>query len=140
MSIKPIFARQIYNKVKGYELRRKLFPLVKGDRIILYETSPVKSITGEFIAGEVKELEPEEVLSLIRKGVLQGCDDLDVPYVVGRRKVLVIEVKCPKLFKHQLSLSHLRRLVKGFRPPRSYMVVKNEKLIKVIEMWSREYG
>jgi len=138
MSIKPIFAKQIYDGLKGYELRRKLFPILEGDRIILYETSPVKSITGEFIAGKVKELDSNEVVDLIRRGVLRGCSELDVPYVTGKRKVLVIEVKSPKVFKRPLSLDSIREIIKSFHPPRSYAIIRNEELIRVVERLAYE--
>lgn len=133
MSIKPIFAKQIYDKVKGYELRRKLFPIFEGDHIILYETAPVKSITGEFIAGEVKELNSDKVVNLIRKGLLRGCNELDIPYVIGERKVLVIEVKSPRAFKCSLSLDDIKNIIKDFHPPRSYFVIKSKKLLRIIE-------
>lgn len=138
MSIKPIFAKQIYNKLKGYELRKKLFSIHERDRIILYETFPVKSITGEFIAGEVKELFSSDVVNLIRKGVLKGCNELDIPYIIGKRKILVIEIKSPRIYKHLLSLDNIRRIVKGFHPPRSYVIVRDKKLIRAIERLAYE--
>jgi len=139
MSIKPIFARQIYSRFKAYELRRKLFMIAEGDHILLYETAPVKSITGKFIAGHVRELSSEEVVSLIKRGLLRGCNDLDVPYVIGKRKVLVIEVKSPKTFRRPLSLDLLRKRIKGFRPPRSYIVIRDSEFIEVINEWLDKY-
>ncbi|RLE75404.1 MAG: hypothetical protein DRJ56_05810 [Thermoprotei archaeon] len=133
MSIKPTFARQILGGVKRYELRRKVFPLLEGDRVVLYESRPVMAITGEFVAGRVAEMRPEDVIKLIREDALEGCGELDVPYVVGRRPVLIIEVREPRRYVRPVTLAELRAALGGFRPPASYVLVRDPRLLSLIE-------
>ena len=53
-SIKPKHANNIYKKLKLWEFRTRLpKDLHAGDRIWLYETSPVKQITGYFMVNNV---------------------------------------------------------------------------------------
>ena len=137
MAIKPIFAERILNGIKKYELRRKVFPLNSGDKVIIYESSPVKAITGEFTIGRVSELNSEEVIKMIKRGELPGSDERDIPYVTGNRPILVLEVKNPIRYAIPIPLETIKEYVPKFRPPLSYVIVRNHKLITLIEYWKR---
>jgi len=119
LSIKPLFGEQILSGVKGYELRRR-GRFEPGSIMVLYESTPVRAVVGEFKAGRVFRVELGELLELLRRGELRGCGEADVPYVLGARRVVVIEVVDPVRYPRPLSLAELRRLIPGFRPPMSY--------------------
>ena len=140
MSIKPIFAKEIYEGIKKYELRRKIFGIEPFSLVILYESSPKKAITGKFIAGKVVEMNSEVVIRLINEGKIEGCTELDIPYVTGKRKILVIEVLNPKKYKRELTLSIIRSHIPKFKPPLSYMRLKNKSLLSLIKKWEKRYG
>ncbi|RLE96840.1 MAG: DNA-binding protein [Thermoprotei archaeon] len=119
LSIKPVFGEQILSGVKGYELRRR-GRFEPGSIMVLYESSPVRAVVGEFKAGRVFRVELDELLGMLRRGELRGCGEADVPYVLGARRVVVIEVVEPLRYPRPVTLAELRRLVPGFRPPVSY--------------------
>lgn len=119
LSIKPVFGEQILSGAKGYELRRR-GRFEPGSAIVLYESSPVRAVVGEFRAGRVFRVELGELLEMLRRGELRGCGEADVPYVLGARRAVVIEVVDPVRYPRPLGLAELRVLVPGFRPPLSY--------------------
>lgn len=107
--IKPLFAAQIYSGLKKYELRRRV-RVSRGDLIVLYETAPVKALTGEFTAGEVALRPAEAVRRDIAAGLLKGCDERDLPYVGLKGLVAVIEVRTPRVYLKPITLDELRKL------------------------------
>lgn len=134
MSIKPIFARQIYSGRKGFELRKR-GRIKEGSRIVLYETAPLKAITGEFRAGKVTILEFNDVNRMLFEGKLRGCDKRDLNYVKGGKRIQVIEILSSKEYNTSLRLKELRALIPGFTPPRSYIMLTKERyepLLKAI--------
>jgi len=116
MSIKPIFGEQILEGVKGYELRRR-GRVAPGSIVVLYESSPVKAVVGEFRVGRTFYASFEELARRIRRGELRGCGEEDIPYIKGSGRVLVMEVLDPLRYPRAVSLAELRRAIPGFRPP-----------------------
>ena len=53
LSIKPKYADKIFNGTKTVELRRICPKVTEGDLILVYVSSPVKALVGEF---EVKKI------------------------------------------------------------------------------------
>lgn len=121
MSIKPKFGEHILAGEKKIELRKMFQPIMKGDRILLYFSSPVKALVGEFTAGEVYSGAVEEVKRLVKKMGEVGVGEEDWLYVVGARRALAIEVVEPKRYPRIVSLEVLRRRIPGFMPPMSYL-------------------
>jgi len=136
LSIKPYFAKQIYRGVKKYELRRKVGEIKPYSILIIYESKPVKAITGIVEIGEVKVLSSKTVEALILSGKLEGCKAEDIEYVKGERDVLILEIMKKKCLKKPITLKELRALIPRFNPPLSYFRIDNkpkyDKLIKVI--------
>lgn len=56
MSIKPKFAYAILEGSKGFEFRRKLFKVQTVERVILYASSPIQRIVGEFQLSAIHSL------------------------------------------------------------------------------------
>jgi len=52
LSIKPKFAEEILSGVKMFELRTGS-GIESGSRVVMYVSSPVKALVGEFTAGRV---------------------------------------------------------------------------------------
>lgn len=48
LSIKPQFAELIFNGIKKYEYRRHIFSERNIQKVVVYASSPVKKIVGEF--------------------------------------------------------------------------------------------
>jgi len=130
--IKPLFAAQIYSGHKRYELRRRV-RVSRGDLIVLYETAPVKALTGEFTAGEVVLRPAEAVRRDIAAGLLRGCDERDLPYVGLRGLVAVIEVCAPRVYLEPITLNELRKLSIRLRLRGPFRADRYPELVRLIE-------
>ncbi len=130
LSIKPKYGKAILNQIKKFELRKCVGkPIRSGDLIIMYFTSPIKAVSGYFIAGRVY-IEHPEVLKLIMSKVENtGIDEEDWSYVENYPKAMAIEVINPKPCR-PVSLEKLKQL--GITPPMSYMFLKHDKARQLI--------
>lgn len=61
LSIKPDFAEKIFTGEKKYEYRRILFKNKNIKHIIVYASSPVKKVIGEFEIADIITDDPKEV-------------------------------------------------------------------------------
>lgn len=61
LSIKPEFANKIFEGTKKYEFRRALFKNPDIKKIVVYASSPVQKVIGEFEIEEVLNLEVNEL-------------------------------------------------------------------------------
>ena len=48
LSIKPEFAEKIFNGTKKYEFRKNIFKNKSVDKVVVYASSPVQCVIGEF--------------------------------------------------------------------------------------------
>lgn len=125
MSIKPHFAEEILSGKKKFELRARVAPLNSGDLVIIYASSPVKSIIGVFRAGKIFIGNYEEIINILRNYPKAGITEEDLKYIANRkRKVMAVEVLAPRRLSRPVALSEIRKLIPGFRPPVSYMKLK----------------
>lgn len=53
LSIKPEFAAKIFDGSKGYEYRRSIFKKQEITTVVVYVSSPIKKIIGEFDIAEI---------------------------------------------------------------------------------------
>lgn len=61
LSIKPEFAEKIFSGEKRYEFRKTLFKSPSIKKIVVYASSPVKKVIGEFIIDDILHLRIEEL-------------------------------------------------------------------------------
>ena len=127
LSIKPQFAEQIYKGVKKYELRRKVGNLKPYSDIIIYESAPVKAVTGVIKIGNIRVLPSGKVKALVLAGELEGCGKEDLKYVVGKKPILVIEIIEYRKLRRKLGLEELKAIIDGFKPPLSYIRIDDKK-------------
>lgn len=67
LSIKPEFVDSIFTGAKQFEFRRKIFKNREVKRVIIYATSPVKKVVGEFEIDEIIESEISDLWEKTRK-------------------------------------------------------------------------
>ncbi len=127
MSFKPIFGEQVLTGIKSHEVRKFLGRIEEGSWVLVYESTPVRAFTGIFQVGRADIVDEDCALELIRG--FRGYSDLDLPYIVGRRKLVVIEVRNPTRFHVPVFLDEVRRYFPSFRPPMSYVRVKSGTLL-----------
>jgi predicted transcriptional regulator len=138
LSIKPGFAEEILSGNKRFELRAGS-GIPSGARVILYVSSPVKAIIGEFTAGRVFTGSYEYVVKVVSGTPCSGVSEEDYGYIRGRkRRVMAIEVLNPMRYCKYVSLGELR-LVGLKNPPRSYQFLhlENPVHMAVLELVDR---
>ena len=130
ISVKPEFAEKIVSKEKSIELR-KIKPHVKiGDYIIIYASSPIKSVVGFGVIKQIIETSPEMMWNKFSDSL--GIDKLRYDhYYNGKEKAIGIEIEgikkiCP------VTLDNLRTIDASFHPPQIYRYVSNADICRTI--------
>jgi predicted transcriptional regulator len=118
LSIKPEFANKIFDGNKKFEFRRSIFKNKKVSKVIVYASSPVSKVIGEFEIGEVlfKDLnslwqETKEYSGITEKYFYD--------YFIGKENGFALEVKRVKKYKKELCIEKSF----GKRPPQSFAYV-----------------
>lgn len=116
LSIKPIFAEQIFSGIKKYEFRRTIFKDQDVRTIVVYASSPIKQVIGEF---EVEEIICSKIPSLWKK----TCQNAGISkqefyqYFAGKKEGYAIKIKKTRRYKKFLSLQRDFKL----NPPQSFI-------------------
>jgi len=119
LSIKPEFAEAIFSGTKRFEFRRAIYRHAKVDRILVYASSPVQKVIGEFAVAEILEMGIRDLWRAtsgwagIDRGYFHG-------YFRGRAKGYALRVLRPRRFKRPLDL---RRDFGISYPPQSFCYV-----------------
>lgn len=115
LSIKPEFAEQIFAGTKRYEFRRVVFKREDVEGVLVYASSPVQRVIGEFHIEEIIADDLESVWQRTQKyaGISR---DYFMSYFGGRDRAYAIKVSSPKLFqrKHRLSYYHVETAPQSF--------------------------
>ena len=97
MSIKPKFVRQIFEGVKLFELRKKIFRR-EVKTIIIYESSPTKKIVGEFIIDRIISDTPNKIyqkynkyLGIDKENYFEYFKNTNIAYAIKIKKVIKYE-------------------------------------------------
>lgn len=130
ISVKPEFAEKILTKEKSIELR-KIKPHVKvGDYIIIYASSPIKSVVGFGVIRQIIETTPEKMWNEFSDSL--GIDKLRYDnYYKGKEKAIGIEIEGIKKLS-PVTLDNLRTIDSSFHPPQIYRYVSNVDICKTI--------
>lgn len=130
LSIRPHFAERIFNGTKRYEYRRTIFSRQDIQKIIVYASSPIKKIIGEFHIAEIILDKPE---ILWRK----TCDFAGInreyffKYFAGKDKGYAINIKSTKKYEAPIDPWDL---LKGFTPPQSFRYINSGRLFSFPEI------
>ena len=118
LSIKPKFAFKIFNGVKLYEYRKAIFRNSNVSKIIVYASSPVKKVIGEF---EIENIIYDELDRLweLTSDLSGISEDYFYDYFSSKNKGYAIKVKNTKLYKSPFELERTFKI----RPPQSFAYV-----------------
>jgi predicted transcriptional regulator len=130
ISVKPEFADKIVRREKSIELR-KIKPHVNpGDYIIIYASSPVKSVVGFGIIKNIIEKTPRTMWQE-HSGSL-GIDKKRFDeYYAGKKRAIGIEIYNIKKIK-PIPLGKLRMIDSSFHPPQIYRYISNFNINRTI--------
>ena len=120
LSIKPEFAFKIFDGTKKYEFRKSIFKKPGVKKVIVYASSPVQQVIGEF---EIERVLSHDVETLWEMSKEHGgiSEDFYFEYFSEKEVAYAIEVK--NYEKYQVPLSIERDF--AVSPPQSYRYVAN---------------
>lgn len=120
LSIKPKFANAILEGTKTFELRRAVFRNPAVRKIVIYASSPVSRVIGEFMIAGVLALEPERLWEAAGEGAGVDRKFFD-DYFRGCKVGFALEVRRPRRYAKPLGLKeHF-----GFsQPPQSFRYLR----------------
>ena len=118
LSIKPTFADRIFNGDKKYEFRKVIFKKPNIKTVIVYASSPVKKVIGEFEIDAIVSDIPSNLWKKTQKksGISK---EFFFSYFVERQIGFAIKVKKTKRYKKPLCL----RTQFNISPPQSFCYV-----------------
>lgn len=119
LSIKPEFAKKIFEGTKKYEYRRVIFknPLIK--RIVVYASAPISKVIGEFDVEKVISDKPELLWEDTKKfsGISKSYFK---KYFEGKEIGFAIKVKHTRMYRKPKCVYETY----GLRPPQSFAYIK----------------
>jgi len=134
ISIRPVYAYQIFRATKRFELRRNVIGRIpEGSVMIVYASGNVRAIIGEFTVGKVIEGTAEQVWRKVLSEKNHGIRGDAWHYIRGAQKAMALEVVNPVLYPRKVTLEEIRRIIPGWNPPLSYKVLREgEPLYELI--------
>lgn len=116
LSIKPEFAEKILSGEKRFEFRR-VMPKRDVDRVVVYASSPVCRIVGEFTVRRVVTASPKQLWRLTRThaGIQKRYFEA---YFMGRDKAHAFEIDQAQRYDEPIDPRKVRR---SFRAPQSFV-------------------
>lgn len=116
LSIKPEFAFKIFEGEKKYEFRKVIFKNPKIKTVVVYASSPIQQVVGEFEIENILSSAPNEIWEKTKKdaGV---SEDFFYKYFENKEIAYAIKIKSIKRYKQPLSLKENFNVI----PPQSYL-------------------
>lgn len=119
LSIRPAFARQIFNGNKNFEYRKVVFRRTDINTAVVYASAPTRMIIGEFKVVGIHGYSPEALWRLTSdaSGI---SEDQYRAYFRGRSLAYAIEIGERLLYPSPRTIEDEY----GVRPPQSFMYVQ----------------
>lgn len=118
LSIKPEFADKIFNGSKKFEFRRSIFKNQNVKKVIVYASSPVQKVIGEF---EIDQIINLELNALWQKTSRHSgiSEDYFYQYFGDKEQGYAIKIKKVKKYKQPMCIKADFKLT----PPQSFAYV-----------------
>jgi len=117
LSIKPVYADQIFNGTKLYEFRRVVFKNPDIKTVVVYASTPVQMVIGEFDVDEIITMQKDKLWKLTKPHA--GIDKAGYDaYFMDKELATALKVKKVKKYRKPLCLK------KDFminHPPQSFI-------------------
>lgn len=117
LSIKPEFADKIFAGLKRFEFRRVLFKASTVSRVVVYASTPIKKVVGEFEVEEILAHGKQELWNLTKAHAGIEKEFFDA-YFGNRCRAYAIKIKCVRKYPKPVALY---RVCRSKRPPQSFM-------------------
>jgi predicted transcriptional regulator len=119
LSIKPEFANKIFDGSKKFEFRKSIFKNKEVKSIIVYASSPVQKVIGEFEIGVIYHQDLETLWSTTKdySGISKEYFD---KYFLNKERGFAIQIKKMKKYRKEKCLKKDFNL----HPPQSFAYIK----------------
>lgn len=104
LSIKPQYAEQIFNGTKKYEYRKSIFKLKNVQTIIVYASSPIKQVIGEFSIDHIFCADVDTVWE-VTKQYAGVSHDFYKSYFANKKRAYAIKIGSPQRYAQPRILS-----------------------------------
>lgn len=116
LSIKPEYAFKIFDGTKKFEFRKVIFKKPNIKTVVVYASSPVQQVIGEFEIEDILSYDPDSIWSMTKKYSGISKDFFD-EYFANRDIAHAIKIKNTIRYDQPLSIRDDFNAV----PPQSYM-------------------
>ncbi len=121
LSIKPEFAFKIFDGEKKFEFRKVKFKNPDVKTVVVYASSPVQQVIGEFDIDQILSSSPNEIWELTKK--YSGISEMYFhEYFENRLVAHAIKIINPKKYEVPMSLKEDFNVF----PPQSYLYLNEE--------------
>jgi predicted transcriptional regulator len=119
LSIKPEFAEKIFDGTKKYEFRRSLFKNQNIKTIVVYASSPVQQVIGEFDIDKILNDDLDQLWNKTKE--FSGISEkFFFEYFNNKKEGYAIKIKRTKRYEKALSLKDDFKAT----PPQSFMYIE----------------
>lgn len=119
LSIRPEFAKEIFDGNKDFEYRKVIFRRPEVSTVVVYASAPTRRVIGEFKVAGIHECSPEALWRLTSEA--SGIsEDQYRAYFRGRARAYAIEIGDRLLYPKPKNIEDEY----GVRPPQSFMYVQ----------------
>ena len=120
LSIKPEYANKIFAGTKKYEFRRSIFKNPNVKTIVVYSSSPVQKVIGEFEIETILRKDIDQLWNLTEQE--SGINkDFFFEYYKGKETGFAIKIKKTKKYNEPLDIKRDFKLT----PPQSFVYIQN---------------
>jgi predicted transcriptional regulator len=127
ISLKPKYAKKLFEGEKKIELRRTRTRLQTNDLVLVYVSAPVKALTGAFRVKNLIEDLPNNLWSITQDGAAITREEFD-EYYAGATRGVAIFIEEVFVFSQAINLENLRRKWPTFFPPQIYRYLTQEEV------------
>lgn len=119
LSIKPEFANKIFEGTKKFEFRKVIFKKYNVKTVVVYASSPICKVIGEFEIEKIISLNPKEIWHITEKesGITES---FFFQYFADRNIAHAIKIKKTKKYPSPLSIKEHFKVI----PPQSFIYIK----------------
>lgn len=119
LSIKPEFAFKIFDGTKKFEFRKTIFKNTEVKQVVVYASSPLRQVIGEFEIEEILRDDLSALWDLTREhsGI---SENFFYKYFENKEQGYAIKIKNVKKYKEPKNLREEFKLL----PPQSFVYIK----------------
>lgn len=104
LSIKPEFAEKIFDGTKKFEFRKSIFKDTAVHKVIVYASSPVQKVIGEFAIADILNDDVETIWN--KTALYSGISrDFYLSYFSNKEKAYAIKIGKTKRYRQTRDLS-----------------------------------